>query len=280
MKGKTILITGATSGIGKETALALSSMGARVVFTTRDVSRGEETCAHISERSGNPEVHAMFCRLDSFRSIQEFSNDFKRKYKQLHVLINNAGAFEIHRKLSADGIELTFAVNHLAPFLMTHLLLDNIRAGGAGRIINVSSGVHKKAMINFGDIEFRKNYHWMRAYSQSKLANVLFTFLLSKKMAGTGVTVNCLHPGMVLTNIYRDMNPLLRSFFRLHMLSPRKGAETSIFLASSDEVKDVTGAFFEKKKMVKDLNSSCDTEAADRLWQLSAEYARDYLNIQ
>jgi NAD(P)-dependent dehydrogenase (short-subunit alcohol dehydrogenase family) len=272
MKGKTVLITGATSGIGRETALALAARGAKVVFTARDAKIANETRAYISEKTGNDEIHVHFCRLDSFKSIREFCTEVLEKYKNLHVLINNAGIWESRRKESMDGIELTFAVNHLAPFLMTNLLLERIWMSAPARIINVSSSAHAGAEINFRDIEFKKEFPRMKAYSQSKLANILFTRLLAEKLTGSGVTVNCLHPGVVYTSIYRNINPVMRSFFRLAMISPEKGAKTSIFLASSPDVENISGEYFAKKKIAHSNKESHDLIIAERLWNLSEEY--------
>jgi len=278
MKNKTVLITGATSGIGFETALALARKGARIVFTTREPARGAETQQRIIRQSGNHEVFPMFCRLDDFQSIVDFSKNFTAQHPSLDVLINNAGLWETVRKESVNGIEMTFAVNHLAPFLLTLLLLPQLKKSAPSRIINVSSKSYETAKINFEDPEFKQSYPWMEAYSQSKLANILFTTFLANNVMPFGITVNCLHPGVVLTPIYRNMNPFLRIFFRLYMIRPAKGAQTTVYLASSPEVQHLTGAYFVKKNQVGIMPHALDPETAKQLWNLSMKYISPWLS--
>lgn len=278
MKNKTVLITGATSGIGFETAVALAGKGARIVFTTRDAARGVETQQRIISRSGNHEVFPMFCRLDDFQSIRDFAKNFTAQHASLDVLINNAGIWETVRKESVNGIEMTFAVNYLAPFLLTLLLLPQLEKSAPSRIINVSSQAYQTAKINFEDPEFKQSYPWMEAYTQSKLANMLFTTLLAKKMISFGITVNCLHPGVVLTPIYRNMNPFLRAFFRLYMIRPAKGAQTTVYLASSPEIQHLTGAYFVKNKQAEILPHAKDPETAEQLWNLGMKYISPWLS--
>lgn len=271
LKSKTILITGATSGIGKETAIGLAELGATIVFTARDKQKAKSTKKEIIEKTGNKNIDHIECDLSSFASIRNFCKEYKSRYKKLHILINNAGVWNFKRKQSIDGIENTFHVNYLAPFLMTNLLLDTIKKSAPARIINVSSGLHR-GTINFDDIEFKKSFSSMKAYSQSKLALILFTRHLAKKLEGTKVTVNSVHPGFIATDLGRDAGQITNKFFRLFGKSPKKGAETSIYLASSPEVETVTGEYFVNKKMTQSSKKSYDMDLAKRLWSVSKKY--------
>ncbi len=201
MTGKTVLITGATSGIGKATAMGLANMGASVVMVGRDRGRGEAAVAEIKERSGNASVDLMLADVSSQREIRRLADGFGEAYPRLDVLVNNAGVFRSERITTADGIEATFAVNHLAYFLLTNLLLERLKASAPSRIVNVASADHSNATIDFDDLQGEKGYRGAKAYSRSKLANVLFTYELARRLRGTGVTVNCLHPGVVGTNL-------------------------------------------------------------------------------
>jgi NAD(P)-dependent dehydrogenase (short-subunit alcohol dehydrogenase family) len=269
---KIVLITGATSGIGKETAIGLAKVGGTIVLTTRDVQRGESIKDEIIKASNNNKIDFLYCDLSSFDSIRSCCDQFKAKYGQLHVLVNNAGVWKSRREISKDGIEITFAVNYLAPFLMTNLLLDALKKGAPSRIINLSS-VYHGGSIHFGDVELKRSFSGRKAYRQSKLAMILFTKILAEKLKGTGVTVNCVNPGFVSTNLARELNFILRAFFRFFGKDPKKGAETSIYLASSPEVENITGQYFVNKKIRRSSRESNDTEAAKKLWDLSAEYA-------
>ena len=272
LKDKVCLITGATSGIGKETALALAKEGATIVFTARNPEKGEKVKQELVEATGNENIETMYCNLASLESVRDFVDSFKNKYKNLHVLINNAGIWETKRKESDDGIELNFAVNHLAPFLMTNLLLDMIKSSSPARIINLSSDAHKPAKLNFNDIEGKKSWSSFGSYAQSKLCNILFTKKLSQILAGTGVTVNCVHPGLVSTTLFDKMNSILRAVFSLFMISSKRGAQTSIFLATSDDVKDISGEYFSKKKIVTPSKAAQNMENAEKLWEISKRY--------
>lgn len=271
MKNKIVFITGATSGIGKETAIGLAKLGATIVFTTRDLQKGKLTKNEIINTSNNNKVDFLYCDLASFDSIHSCCDEFKTKYNQLHVLINNAGVWNFKRKISKDCIEETFAVNYLAPFLMTNLLLDLLKKSSPSRIINVSSMLHS-GMINFDDIEFKKSYSGIKAYAQSKLALILFTKLLTKKLESTGVTVNCLHPGMVRTNLGHGAGFFSSSFFRLFGKDPKKGAETSIYLAISPDVENITGKYFVDRKIKQSSAESNDMALAKKLWDISMRY--------
>ncbi len=272
LKGKTAIITGATSGIGKVTALAIARKGAHLVLPVRNIEKGEALKEEIKQQTGSKAVELMSCDLASLDSIRSFVKQFLEKYDRLDLLINNAGLWESKRKESADGVEMNFAVNHLAPFLMTNLLLDLIKKSAPARIVNVSSTAHKYAKMNFADIEGKKGWSSMKSYAQSKLANIFFTRKLAHELAGTGVTVNCLHPGVVSTRLFDNMPGLFRRIFGLFMISPEKGAETSIFLATSPEVEGISGAYYKKKKMAKTTRHAEDMKAADMLWEVSKEY--------
>jgi NAD(P)-dependent dehydrogenase (short-subunit alcohol dehydrogenase family) len=273
MKGKVVLITGATSGIGKETAVGLAKLGATIVFTTRDIDRGRMTKDEIIKESANNIVDYIHCDLASFDSIRSCCKEFRSKCERLNVLINNAGTWDFKRRESADGIENTFAVNYLAPFLMTNLLLDILKKSAPSRIINVASTMHTRARtINFDDEELKKSFSAWKAYSQSKLAVILFTKLLAEELKDAGVTVNCLHPGMVATNIYRNANFLFQAFPKLFGKNPKEGAETSIYLASSPEVEKITGEYFVDKKIHSSSAESHNMETAKKLWNMSVNY--------
>jgi NAD(P)-dependent dehydrogenase (short-subunit alcohol dehydrogenase family) len=271
IKDKVCLITGATSGIGRQTAKELCRLEAHVVITYRDELKAIETQKWIAEEKGG-QVEAYYCDLSSFDSIRSFVAEFKRQHPRLDVLINNAGIWETRRKLSQNGIELNFATNHLGPFLLTSLLLETIKNSAPARIINVSSGAHQSAEISFDDIEMKIDFSGYKAYGQSKLANILFTILLAEKVDGMQITVNCLHPGVVSTNIFKNMGKISVTMMKPFMISPEKGAQTSVYLASSDKVSNISGKYFSGKKVVNSSSASHDMEAAQKLWDLSTKY--------
>jgi retinol dehydrogenase 14 len=274
MAEKVCLITGATSGIGKATAVGLANMGASVVMVGRDRGRGEAAMAEIKEGSPNASVDLMLADLSSQKEIRRLADEFKDAYPRLDVLVNNAGVFLGKRITTADGIEMTFAVNHLAYFLLTNLLLDVLEASAPSRIVNVSSGAQSNGTIDFADLQGEKGYKGTKAYSQSKLANVLFTYELARRLEGTGVTANCLHPGAVRTNFGSGSSGIFGFMVRALrplMVSPEKGAETSIYLASSPEVEGVSGRYFVKKAGARSSDESYDERTARRLWEVSAE---------
>jgi retinol dehydrogenase 14 len=279
MKGgmgeKVCLITGATSGIGKATAMGLANMGASVVMVGRDRGKGEAVMAEIKEKSPNASVDLMLADVSSQEQIRRLADEFKEAYPRLDVLINNAGVFRSKRLTSADGIEMTFAVNHLAYFLLTNLLLDVLEASAPSRIVNVSSGAQSNGTIDFDDLQGEnKEYKGTKAYSQSKLANVLFTYELARRLEGTGVTANCLHPGAVRTSFGRGSSGVFGFMVRAlrpFMISPERGAETSIYLASSPEVDGLSGGYFVKKGEARSSDGSYDERIARRLWEVSAE---------
>lgn len=273
MTGKICLVTGANSGIGKETALGLAQRGATVVMVCRNSHKGEVARKEIQEGSGNSLVDLFIADLSAQQSIRQLVRDFQQKYTQLHVLVNNAGGVFPRGTISPDGIEMTLAVNHLASFLLTNLLLDTIKASAPVRIVNVSSEAHFNSFIDFDDLQGKRKYGIMRAYSQSKLANVLFTYALVRRLEGTGVTVNCLHPGVVATNIWTSVLPSWLHFLgiisHLFGIPAEQGALTSIYLASSPEAEGVTGKYFDKCQAVPSAKISYDQEIQERLWTIS-----------
>ncbi len=272
-KNKTVaIITGATSGIGRETAIALAGEGIHLVLPVRSMEKGKILKEEIKEKTGNGQVDVMEADLGSFRSIRAFAEQFNKKYDRLHLLINNAGIWEVKRKLSEDGVELTFAVNHLAPFLLTNLLLDTIKASAPARIINVASTVHKQAFMKLHDVEMKKGWGSLRAYAQSKLANVLFTRKLAADLKGTGVTVNCLHPGVVASHLFDRMPSFIRNIAAPFMITPKNGAQTTVYLATSPEVRNVSGEYFARKNIASTSRRSKNMEVAERLWELSKTY--------
>ncbi len=275
MQGKICVVTGANSGIGKATALELAQMSATVVMVCRDRARGEEARSEITTKSRNNAVDLLQADLSSQQSIRQLVEHFKQRYTHLHVLINNAGAAFTGRRETVDGLEMTFAVNYLAPFLLTNLLLDVLKASAPARIVNVSSASHKSGYIQMDDLQGEKHNRSMRAYPQSKLAIVLFTYELARRLQGTGVTANCLDPGFVATNIgqtgaslpVRLLIKLIGSFGT----SPEKGAKTSIYLASSPEVEGVTGKYFVKSLPKRSAAISYDESLQRQLWEQSAK---------
>ena len=273
MKNKIVLITGATSGLGKETARGLAKLGAKIVFTTRDNLKGEKTRNELITSSQNENIDMLKCDLASFVSIRNCCKEFKSKYDSLHVLINNAGVWDFKRRESKDGIENIFATNYLAPFLMTNLLLDVLKKSSPSRIINVTSGMHY-GTINFDDIEFKQKFSGAKAYRQSKLGLILFTRLLAKKLDGTGVTVNVVHPGMNKTDLGRDAGGFSRVIFKMMGKDPKIGAETSIYLASSPDVGNITGEYFAKKEIKRSSKESYDMDLAKKLWDVSKKYVK------
>src|SRR5258706_7807796 len=276
MQGKICMVTGANSGIGKATALALAQMGATVVMVCRDRARGEEARSEITTTSRNNAVDLLLADLSSQQSIRQLVENFQHHYMQLHVLINNAGAaFPGRRRETVDGLEMTFAVNYLAPFLLTNLLLDVLKASAPARIVNVSSDAQASGYIQMDDLQAEKLYKPMRTYPQSKLAVVLFNYELARRLQGTGVTANCLHPGFVATNFGQNgTGPAVRLLVKLigsFGASPQEGAKTSIYLASSPEVEGVTGKYFVKSIPKRSASISYDESLQRQLWEQSAK---------
>jgi NAD(P)-dependent dehydrogenase (short-subunit alcohol dehydrogenase family) len=270
MAGKVCVVTGSNSGIGKETALALAEMGATVVMVARNQERGQKALDEIVTKTGNRSVSLMTCDMSSMASIRSFAADLKKRYNFLNVLINNAGAEFVKKQVTSEGFEQTFAVDYLAPFLLTHELLDLLKAGAPSRIVNVSSGLAKNGKIDFDDLQNQRNYKGMQAYSNAKLMLMMFTYALSRRLSGTGVTVNVLMPGFVATNLGKNSGSLrsavMFTMVRPMQISAKKGSETSVYLASADEVKDISGKCFAKKKEVETCPVSYNQETQERLW--------------
>jgi NAD(P)-dependent dehydrogenase (short-subunit alcohol dehydrogenase family) len=264
MIGKICLVTGATDGIGKVTARVLAERGATVVGVGRDPAKIEATLAEADHTSGSLEF--LTADLSSQAQIRALAAEFKRKYDRLHVLVNNAGALFSSYRESADGIEMTFALNHLAYFLLTDLLLGTITASAPARIINVASDAHEGSEINFDDLGYRRRYSGWTAYGASKLANILFSYELARRLDGTGVTVNAVHPGFVNTNFQRAAGLNMRG-----PLTPEEGADTPIWLATSPEVEGVTGKYFVRRRDTRSSDISHDKKVAHRLWEVSAD---------
>jgi retinol dehydrogenase 12 len=274
MNGKICLVTGGTNGIGKATAQTLAQMGATVVIVGRNAPKTAQLVEEIRAISGNRNVDSLLADLSSQQEVRHLANEFKSKYSHLHVLLNNAGAFFMQRQLSVDGIKMTFALNHLAYFLLTNLLLDTIKDSAPARIINVSSDAHTAGRIEFDNLQGERAFS-PRAYGNSKLANILFTIELARRLEGTGVTVNALHPGLVATGFAKNNGRLIASLVSLFMplvaRSPVQGAETSIYLASSPSVEAITGKYFQDSHEVTPAPRANDMDVARKLWDVSAE---------
>lgn len=276
MQGKVCIVTGANSGLGKATSLGMAQMGATVVMVCRDRTKGEEAQNEIKTKSGSDAIDLLLAELSSQDSIRQLVENFQQHYTQLHVLINNAGGVNLSRRDTVDGFEMTFAVNYLAPFLLTNLLLDKLKASAPARIVNVSSESHESGYIKMDDLQLEKKYRLMRAYGQSKLALVLFTYELARRLQGTGVTANCLHPGFVATNIGqsgvgRVGRSIVKLIFSSLGISPEEGAKTSIYLASSPDIEGVTGKYFVKSIPVRSAPISYDESLQRQLWEESAK---------
>ena len=274
MAGKSVLVTGGTGGIGKATAIGLAALGARVGITGRDPARTEAAAAG-PRHAGQPSRRCFRRGPVVQAGVRRLAAQVLDTYPRLDVLVNNAGGFWAHRHVTADGLERTFALNHLAPFLLTSLLLDRLTASAPARIVTVSSGAHARGRIDFDDLQGERNYSGQRAYSQSKLASVMFTYELARRLEGTGVTATVLHPGVVRTSFGAEdqaahMAVMIR-VARLVMKTPAQGAGTSIYLASSPEVEGITGRYYADCKPKTSSKASYDTTAAARLWQASID---------
>lgn len=269
MNGKICMITGANSGIGYVTAHELARMGADIVMVCRSKERGDAARSEIMRETGSGSVELMIADLSSQKDVRRLAADFKATHDRLHVLVNNAALWPTKRTLTVDGLELQFGLNHLAYFLLTNLLLDVLEVSAPARVINTSSGIHKRARIDFDDLQGERSYRHMRAYGQSKLANVLFTNELAGRLTGTGVTVNSFTPGMTETNLGRYMSRGAQSIFRLLAKRTEKGAATAIYLASSPEVESVSGKYFANCREARSAKLSYDKGIAKRLWDVS-----------
>lgn len=270
MIGKVVMVTGATSGIGEATAYALARKGASLVIVGRDGQRSQDVADSIRRATGNPGVEFLVADLSSQAQVRRLAHEFRQRHSRLDILINNAGAFFLRRELSADGIEMTLALNHLAYFLLTHLLLDLLKDSAPSRVVNVSSMAHLNARIDLSNLDCSG---W-QGYGKSKLANLLFTYELARRLDGSGVTANALHPGLVASNIGMNNTGMVRwlkPLVNLFSISCEKGARTSVYLASSPEVEGVSGRYFVCCKEEPSSPVSRDRRLAQRLWQVSAE---------
>lgn len=275
MKDKIVLITGATAGIGKETAREIAAKGARVVIIGRSAAKTEAVAEELKKASGNEKIDALVADLSLMSEIRRVAEEFKTKYARLDVLVNNAGAIFDRRETTADGLEKTFALNHISYFLLTNLLLETLKKSAPARIVSVSSMAHSFGKIDFENLQSEKSFSKMSSYSASKLMNVLFTYELARRLAGTNVTANCLHPGAVASDFGDNLTGIIgwitQITKKIAFISPAKGAETSIYLATSPEVENVSGKYFDKKKAVESSAASRDENLQKRLWETSEQ---------
>lgn len=273
-KDRVILITGATSGIGKAAAKELAKLGSRLVMVVRDQPRGMAAWEEITKASGNENVELMVADLSSMEEIRILAAEFRKKYKHMHVLINNAAIVPAERTITHDNLEMQFAVNHMAYFLLTELLLDMVKASAPARIVNTASGTHSRAVLDMNDLQTEKGrYKPMEVYGRTKLLNMLFTFELARRLKGTNVTANCYTPGFRATGLGRHMSAGQRFGMRLFAGRPEKGAATLVYLATSPEVEGVNGKYFSNKKAVDASKVAQDKELALKLWNISEKIA-------
>jgi len=277
MDGKVVLVTGATSGIGLEASVKIARLGADVVMVGRDAKKTEAAVGEVKARSGSTKVRSLLCDFSSQQQIRRLADEVKKLLPRLDVLVNNAGTVSDARRVTEDGIELTFAVDHLGYFLLTSLLLDLLQKSAPSRIVNVASVAHRQGTMDFADLGFAKGYQIMRAYARAKLANVLFTRELAKRLDGKGVTVNCLHPGAVATNIWSGApwwaKPVL-SVAKLFMVTPEKGGDRIVWLATSPDVEGRTGGYYERDALVRPSRLASDDAVASRLWEESRKLVK------
>ena len=275
MVGKVCLVTGATSGIGKVTATALAAQGAEVIITGRDREKSEVTTRQIKAQTGNEAIQYLLADFSDLEQVRKLALTYKERFSRLDVLVNNAGSFFNTRRDTQYGVEMTFLVNHLAPFLLTNLLFETIQDSTPARIINVSSDAHQYGSLDFDDLGFQRGYVGMKAYARSKLANILFTYETVRRLGESSVTVNALHPGHVATDIWKTnfsfVGPALKRIMGLFALSPEEGADNTIYNASSPEVAGVTGKYFVKREPVQSSVVSYDEGIARKLWEASEE---------
>ena len=274
MSGKICMVTGANSGIGKAASLRLAQMGASVVMVCRNRNLGESARSEIQRGAPKAKVILMQADLASQKSVRRLAEDFRTENMDLHVLINNAGVVMRRRVLTGEGIETQMAVNLLAPFLLTNLLLDNRKAGFPARVINVSSRTHRYGRIDFDNLQGEKKYDAWKAHFQTKLGLILVTYELARRLEGTGVTANCLHPGVVATGIMRNFPAPVRLIWNLMFSSPQKGSDTTVYLASSPKVEKVSGKYFEKMRESRSSPASYDVATARKLWDTCARLTR------
>jgi NAD(P)-dependent dehydrogenase (short-subunit alcohol dehydrogenase family) len=274
MRGRTALVTGASGGIGREIARDLARQGAQVIMVARDRSRGQAARDDVAHSTGNDQVDLLLADLSSQGEVRRLARDFLSTHTRLHVLVNNAGGMFAKRHLTDDGLELTFALNHLAYFLLAHELTPALTAAGGARVVNVSSEAQAGGHVDFADLQGESRYSGWRAYAQSKLANVLFTRELARRHEPSLLTANCLHPGFVQSGFAVNNGPLYKAglaLLRPFALTPVQGADTATYLASSPEVAGVSGQYFIKRKVAPGSRESRDAEVARRLWEASEQ---------
>jgi NAD(P)-dependent dehydrogenase (short-subunit alcohol dehydrogenase family) len=274
MDGKVVLITGGTSGIGKAAAKALAGMGAEVVVTGRNRQKGEGALQEIRSESGNNTVSLLLADLAAQAEVRRLAKEFRASHARLNVLVNNAGLYKTRRTETPDGIEMTLAVNHLAPFLLTNLLLDLLKKSAPSRVINVSSEAERWGKIDLDDLQSERRYRGFPVYGKSKLATIMFTYELAERLRGTGVTANCMHPGSVNTNMgknERGVGILLFRAFKPFMRSPKKGADTLVYLAASPDVQERTGKYFIDREVAIPSEEAYDGTLREQLWEASEE---------
>lgn len=284
MNEKIMLVTGANSGMGKATVASLADTGARVVMLCRDKNRGEAALQEVLQQNVNRNIDLMLCDLADMKDIRRFTEEFKKKYNRLDVLINNAGVITLDRRETVDGLELQFGVNHIGHFLLTLQLIDVILKTQGARIVVVGSGAHKAGKIHFEDYNLTRRYSIISAYGQAKLANLLFTRELARRLYGSGITVNCAHPGAVATSMGVDrttgfgktITGILRPFFQ----TSEEGARTALFLALDPSVSKTTGEYFYKSKIAKSSKASQDEVAARRLFELSERICGEAFKVK
>jgi NAD(P)-dependent dehydrogenase (short-subunit alcohol dehydrogenase family) len=272
VKDKVCVITGATDGIGKEAAFTLALQGAKLLIHGRDPDKGARAVAELKARSRNPAIEFLQADFGSLAEVRRLAAAVLERTPHIDVLINNAGGMFVNRAVSKEGYELTFAVNHLAPFLLTHLLQNCLKSSSQARIVTTASHAHRGATLDFADLQSMRQYSAMGAYGRSKLANILFTRTLAKRLGGTAVTATCLHPGFVRTSIARDLGAIPKTLFRLlswFIRSPGKGAETLVYLAGSAEVQGASGGYYFDCKLTQPAPAAQDDRAAERLWRES-----------
>ncbi|KFE71231.1 SDR family oxidoreductase [Hyalangium minutum] len=274
MDGKVCLVTGATNGIGLEAAKALAAQGATVVLAGRDKGRLETALITVRHATPDAKVESLQADFASLQDVRALAEAFKARYSRLDVLLNNAGLVLHERQVTKDGFEATFGINHLAPFLLTHLLMDVLKASGPARVVNVSSEAHRYGKLDFNDLQSERSYAMMRVYGTSKLANILFTQALARRLQGTQLTTNTLHPGVVRTGFGQNTQGWMRfavQAFAAFFLTAEQGARTSVYLASSPEVEGVSGQYFIKCRPKKPSSDARNEQFAERLWQVSEE---------
>ncbi len=275
LHGKTVVVTGASDGVGKETAARIAEAGATMILVCRNPTKGRAVAERMRREAGNEAISVLKADLSSFDEVRRVAGKIRERCDRLDVLLNNAGALFMQRRESTDGIEMTWALNHLSYFLFTHELLDLLKASAPARIVNVASAAHHRGTINFDNLEGHSSYSGRNAYAQSKLANILFTSELARRIAGSGITANALHPGFVRTRIGSNNGLLVRLVIRAMMrtsgISVADGGKTSVYLATSPDVEGVSGGYYDRCAPARSSPESLDESIARRLWQVSAE---------